>query len=376
MEVVKTNSIILQTSNFTGNNNPVKPFQMPKMQHRATQIAPSNVSPAYFHPSFGTSLQPIKEAVSLAEVAPRAHSLRGEKLKEFYNNAGLPYLLRHEVWSDKKILDAISLIGKELDKLVESKTLNKKTLQEVVDKIIPDAKNKIIIKDFADLEDDLRACHVDEQSIETFLRLTALASHDENLTNLYFKFKEAKSTPLEIIKLKPNAEHELTHALRTTFQNTKFIDSYKNEHYVGIKGDEIFNKMFVLFEQHFSPKMSLEQVEITKKSLLKQLKVGSMKELYKCFDKKLNEIIKDEKQSGNLNIGSNPKCWKQFFAYLKHNAREEKEAYRSNKRYREIYKDPNKPTDAELIPLLFAEMEKFFAQKERMVVEDKIPNIS
>lgn len=376
MEVVKTNSIILQKPNFTSNNKPVKLFQMQKIQNSATQIAPSKLSPAYFHPSFGTNLQPLKKAISLAETAPRSHSIRGDRLKEFYNNAGVPYLLRHEVWSDKKITRTIKLFGKELDKLAASKTLDKETLQETVNNLVPEAKGKIVIKDFSDLENDLRVAGYPEENIELHLKSAAITCMNKNGCNLYFNFEKAKASLEGIVKLKIYIEHELTHALRYNLQNTTSTDMYKNAYFAGFKENAIFNKIFMLFERQFTPKISLEQSEITKKNLLKHLDVYSIKTLHNDFECNLYVITGMERAFGNFNIGSKPKYWKQFFAYLKHIAREEKEAYKSNRRYREIYADPSTPTNAELTPLLYAEMEKFFAKKERMAVEGKIPNIS
>lgn len=75
---------------------------------------------------------------------------RHENQKAFYENKNIPYLLPHQSWSDKKILATVNLLGEQIDVLVKSKNLNKHTLQEAIDKLTPNKKGKIIIKDFND----------------------------------------------------------------------------------------------------------------------------------------------------------------------------------------------------------------------------------
>lgn len=97
--------------------------------------------------------------------------------------------------------------------------------------------------------------------------------------------------------------------------------------------------------------------------MLSELKFNSIDDLHKSFNTNLNKIVEDAKSTGQLNIGTSKKSWKQFFDNLKKVAKGEKDAYQSDKIFREVYNDLNTPTNLEFHSMLYAEMEKFFAKQ-------------
>lgn len=352
MDVMKTTPIAVQNNYFTGANKPVNACMHEKVTTMQAQTTIRNLTPVYFHPSFTAK-------------NPQVALYRAEKLKEFYAKKGFTYLLPHEVWSDKKILDTIKLLGREVDKLAESKKLNKKTLQKTIDQFIPKCiKGKIIIKDFNDLKKDLRKLGDSENEIKKLFGRNALAINEPNVSTLYFEFRKATQCKYKSIDLKSDIEHEIKHALTARLQNATTTNMYRNEYGVCVKQNKIFNKIFSVFERRYNPMPLTRQIETTQENMLSWLKVDSIEALYESFEKTLSKLIEDGKAIGEFKIGFEKKKMKQFFADLKYRAKDEKEAYQSEKRYRENYRDLNTPTSRELRPLLYAEMEKFFAKKE------------
>lgn len=352
MEVVKTNSKTLQKPVFKSNNKQVKLSQTPQMQNNEAEITLPNLSPQYFHPSFCAK-------------NPKIALYRAEQLKALYAAKNLPYLLPNEVWSDKKIMGAIKLFGTELDKLVESKTLDKKTLQAAINNLLPEnTKGKIIIKDFTDFAEDFRKAGDSEEEIARWKNHTACVDYrsDINTTTLYLNCSKLFRDKLGTVDFKSDAEHELKHALAMTLTNVPITDIYKNEYGKCTKQSQIFKAIFNLFGQSFRKGESLAQTSLTPENMFKWQEVNSIDDLHAKFETTINLIIEKAKNCGRFKINSQ-ESWKHFFTYLKHSARDEKEAYQSNKRYREVYDDLGTPTTLEFKPLLFAEMEKFFAKK-------------
>ena len=132
------------------------------------------------------------------------------------------------------------------------------------------------------------------------------------------------------------------------------------------------NGIFNLFEKPYFSKIQLKQQGATQKNLLEILGFTSIKELHNDFDSKLKELVNQKKSDGELHLGNEKRSWKQFFNDLKNMAKNEKEAYTTNKRLREYFDDLETPTNAELDSLKYKEMEKFFAQK-RIEVNKEIP---
>jgi len=296
---------------------------------------------------------------------------QSERLKDFYNSKGIPYLLPHEEWSDKKILDTIKLLGKDLDKLAELKTLNKETLQEALEKLVPEVKGTVIIKDFADFKKDLTAAGMNKESIEHWLESNAIIAKKIDKTTVYLKFEKLNGDKFEQVSFKKSVEHELEHALESRQKNTEMTDLYKNNIHKCHNQSQIFNMTFGVFENNYLLPFETAKTELTQENMLKQLGFNSIEKLHNDFEKTLNNIIKETKSTGSLNIGSDKKSWKQFYTYLKEKAISEKNAYQANTRLREVNGDLDTPTESELIPLVYGEMEKFF-NKKRVQVNKQI----
>lgn len=348
MKIIPTN---IQNRFFMGKkiNRLVKPFKLERIKNKPflPDLAPANPS------------LPVK---------PKIACLKNEKAKkEFYSYMDYPYLLPGEIWSDKKIMDTVKLLGKDLDGLEKSDNLNKKAIQGTIDKMIPEQlKGKVIIKDFADLEEDMRDLGYSENAIKLNLKSQALTINYKQNSSLYINFEKANMDKNKSIDIKNSIEHEMTHVFSHKFQNIKITDLYKNECGICFGQAKIYNEIFSLFENHYDLVISFEPTELTQENMLNWLGYDSIEDLHKSFESAMEVFTKNARQSGGLSIDDRP-SQKQFFVYLKHRAKEEKNAYHSNIRYREISKDLDTPTDAEFVPMLYAEMEKFFAQKEQMV---------
>lgn len=351
MDLLKTTPILLQNNYFTSNNKPVKFFQVQKMQNKLNQSTLPNLAPTYFHPSF--SANPNKMGLNLSELVKQ----------KFYAKKGIRYLLPQDVWSDKKIFDTIDLLNEDINMLLESKMLNKESLQGTVNKFIPEAKGKIIIKDWQDFENDLIYSNVPENRRNIYLSYKAFTAARKKDVKVYFDFKNALTCKEESIAIKCDIKHELTHCLTSRFQNTKTLDSFKNNKKNNSEQDKIVNEIFCLFEKQYNPGLTVNQMETTQENMLKQLGFSSLRDLHKNFEKIINFFIEDKKMMGELDLELDRKSKKQFFNIMKHNAEDEKKAYQSTKVLREIFDDSKTPTNAELLPMLYDEMAKFFTKK-------------
>lgn len=355
MNTTRINPAVVRNNSFTGIskiNKLVKPFELREIKnpHFLPDLSPAN------------PLSPVKQNIAC---------FKAERMKkEFYTSAGFPYLLPREVWSDKKIRDTIELFGKDLDRMEGLGTLHKITIQKAVDKFLPEhVKGSIIIKDFDDLEKDLRDFGYSEDEIKMLVDANAFTGNTKYKSILYLNFKDANKSKDASISLKCGSEHELTHALHNRLQNTKNTDIYKNDYGVCSKQNKIFNMLFVQLGNHYDTEVTCRQTELTQENMLEWLGFYSIEDLHESFDMALNVFAKKAKISGELNLGSNKKSEEQFFSFLKHRAQEEKEAYQSRIRFRELHKDLYTPTDTEFEILLYEEMEKFFAQKEAMTIK-------
>lgn len=328
------------------------------IDEQKTQKYSDNTSPnkcmAYFYPTFG---------VKNPEIALN----KAEKIKAKLAQKELPYLLPNEAWSTQKIFQTIHNFGKDLDESIKWFELNKESLQSSINKYLPEnIKGRIIIKDFSDLEAELRKSGYPEDIIASNLQDNAATNYshkDGNIVSLYLNFDKAYINEQQTIDFKSDVEHELKHALSFTMQNKTIIDIYKNNCSICHNQAPIFNKIFNLFEHSFQKEYALKSTNLTQQNMLNWQGLSSIDELHNKFETTLNDLIQVATSKEILSIKSN-KRQKQFFATLKHRAQDEKEAYHSQKRYREALGNLNKPTNAELLPLLYAEMEKFFAKKE------------
>lgn len=309
-------------------------------------------------------LPPLAPANPARPLRPEIAAFKHEKeLKEFYANIGERYLLPMEVWSNKRIDSTIKLLGKNLDELGKAGNLNIETVQKTVDKILPeDTKGKIEIKDLKDLKEDLRLLNYTEDEIKMFLKSQALTINLKGKSYIYLNFEEVNTNKKRRIDLKCDLEHEIRHCLAGKFQNTKTVDKYKNNYGICINQNRIFGKIFSGFENLYEPFINSEPVDLTQKNMLDFLAYDSIEDLHNSFDKTINALINNAKTNGELDI-EDPKQEKQLYKYLKHRAHEEKIAYKSSIRYRELNDDLDTPTEVEFMPMLYEEMEKFFGGK-------------
>lgn len=353
MNIVIKPQIDIQNNHLMPVSKPISPALATKpQQSTAPQATLPALSPAYFHPSFSGNSESPPES---------PHLERAKRLKKLYSSKGLPYLLPHEVWSNEKIFSTIALLGKNLDKLADAGKLNKESVQETMDLLIPEAKDKIIIKDFADLEKDLKTHGYSDEIIQSYLSNHAINISSPNNKRLYFRFEpNSPNTPNELTILKSHIEHETKHALSAQFQNKYATNIFKNCFYKCNMQQITFNIIFNKFESSFYELFTEAlPTQLTKKNLYKKLGVNSEKSLHNEFITRLKTITKEAESAGALDLSSE-RSLKQFFNCLKDMAIDEKEAYQSEIRYREILGDLNIPTEKEFIPMLYAEMEKFF----------------
>jgi hypothetical protein len=320
----------------------------------------------------GENLSPLqKDSVNLTQ-KPNKFNSQGERLKAYYESKGVPYLLPHQEWSDKKILDTIDLLDKDITKMIKSKTINKQTLQESIEKLAPETKGKIIVKDFSDLKKDYKALGYSDSMIKHYLQCNAAACSTTENSAIYLKFESITSNPYGHLHFRSIAEHEVKHALSARLQNTMSTNIYKNNFYKSTNQQGTFNNIFNLFENNYSRSIDLMKEETTKKNMLDGLGFNSINELHNDFESKLGKLIREKKATGKLHLGNEKRSWKQFFDYLKNMAKDEKEAYSANKSFRECFNRSQTSTNSELVPLKYEEMEKFFAQK-RVQVNKEIP---
>lgn len=287
MEIIRKNPMFIQSSHFTRINNPIKPPNNSRIAFLSYQNTLPNLSPAYFNTSFPVNPQKIAaEFMDTAIAKPKITSLRrAEILKEFYKNKGkgFLYLLPHEVWSDEKILDTVKSFGKVIDRLAKLKKLNKQNVQASLERLIPEIKDKIIIKDYANLEEDLNNRGFSKDAIEAYLDTAAFVISD-SISYLYFHFEEV-NTIEKVINLKHNIDHEIIHALRHRLQNAATTDICKNDIYKCSDQNQVFNKIFKQFENNYYKKIPLEQIELTCENMLNWLGFKSIEDLYENFEK-------------------------------------------------------------------------------------------
>ena len=311
-----------------------------------------------------SSLKPLsRDVVEFAPQKPVVKSFAAKKLKSFYNSKGVPFLLPHQEWSDKKIMETVKIFGKDLDALVQKNGLNKVSLQELVNKLVPEAKGKIVIKDFSGLRKDLEKLKTPKSDINLFLNSEAIAHSEYKKTTLYFKFDKINNGTQGEVDLKCAIEHELTHAMESRLKNGMLTDDFKNDTYKCFKQKNPFDKFFKQFENTYEGDYPEWEMEVSTQNMLNCLGFDSIKQLHKSFEKTFDLLAASSVIRGDLDLGTDTKSWKQFLNCMKNHALSEKIAYQSNTRYREVSENPAAPTGFELIPLFYDEMAKFFVQK-------------
>lgn len=313
----------------------------------------------------GAKLAPLeKDTLAIIEKSQtRRFNSQAERLKAYYESNGVPFLLPHEEWSDGKISKVMELFNKNLDHLAETKELSKETLNEAIKRFIPEIKGKVEFMDFDDLKKYLKNCGYNSKLIKTYLSWNSLALTSCESTKIFLKFENIQKNKLKQVLFKENADHELRHALKHRLQNENTTNFYKNNIYKCLNQTGSFNTVWTNFYHALNNGLTLTSKNITEHNMLEWIGSDSIINLHKQFDTVLNKCIEQIKPTGELNLGANKKSWKHFFNVMKTNANDEKLAYQSGIRFREYTGNLNEPTDAELKPLLYAEMEKFFAKK-------------
>lgn len=383
MNVVSRNLIVPQNVSIESNQQ----LKLVSSQNTANEFSCKNslpnLSSAYFHPSFTASTQKtvrkLGRLFSVKKVKHQgAHLERAKKLQEFYNHNGdgVPYLLPHEVKSDKEIFKIFKLLSTKINILFRFKKLNKQTLQELINSI-PEVKGKIIIQDFTDFENFLRNdLKKTEPEIKRCLKENkAVTYSNKDCSILYFNFKKMQSSNEKIdrIGVLCSVKHELLHALKHRLQNTTFTDMYKNDYYKCSEQHGLFTNIFHEFQNNFRiAHESLLPAELTDECMLDKLGCYTEDDLYKRFERRLNEIIHQVTDSGEFTIGSDERGLKQFLTFMRNKSKEEEITHRLTKKdYRKACAYPSLPTAVELEALVFAKMKNFFDLKRRKGFELK-----
>ena len=301
-----------------------------------------------FQPSFGKSpLKCLKRAL---------------KLKNLYAKKDLTYLLPYQTWGNKKIIKFVDNFGKTFEKLWETSNLNKKTLQKAINDFLPNhAKNKIMVEDFTTLRKTLLEEGYHYAIIENYLNsVQAVAANKKNHSIIYFDFDNVENKT-SLPRIKNQIKHELKHACTNVLQN-----SYKNTRYNNSDKFGFFHHMFSSMENFYRKDFNEKaNVDLTKENMLKFYGFKSSEDLENDFSLKITELAQDDYFSTEFNSCSN-KTFKDLFGYLKLAAKDEKEAYLFDKEHRAETKNPACPTQLEFRSLFYAEMEDYFAEKERL----------
>lgn len=317
-------------------------------------------SASFFHSSF------LTDNIFFGQKIPVRCLRRALKLKMLYGRENIPYLLPCQIWKDRIIFKAVENFSLTFDHLIKSKNLNKETLQKAIDDILPQhSKGKIIIQDFDEMENFLKDVGYPREIINNYLtNYNSLNKSSAEGNVLYLNFKKAFSSPAETIDFKVDTEHELTHAMLHHLQNINNSFFYKDKtspHFFL----EAFNQVFCGFEDCFESKSSpLKKTYINKEKMLKYYGFESTEDLKKSFEKNLKSVFKETFNSDDYGTDFTKETLKELFGFLKYRAMDEKKAYQTNKKYRELNNDLNTPTKSELKPLLYEVMGEFFGQKE------------
>lgn len=316
-------------------------------------------NPLYFHPSFG-------------EKTPLKILSRAERFKAKYEEKELSYLLPKQVWTTKKIAETLKAFSQNIDFLAEINKLNKLNIQNALNSLLPKhAKNKIVIKDFEELAEDLRVRGYDQRDINLLAINDAQTASLGDKTIIYLKMDSVNKGKFGLVNLKATINHEVRHALVQRLKNIGTVLTYNNDYGKCKNQNNVFNLIFSRFEAHFNAMKPLRQSELSHEKMLQYSNFESIKAMHEKFESVLATINRESRTNGDLKIGINVDSWIQYFKYMKYKAKDEKEAYQANKIYRELYNDHSTPTNAEFIPMIYAEMEKFFAKKEQALILNK-----
>lgn len=301
---------------------------------------------------------------------PQAALYRAQNLKSIYAKSDLKYLLPNEVWSNKRIFTTIDTIGKKIDKFIYTKDFTVDNFRRVIFKSLPQKVSKDIdVRDFNDYKRFLNTSGYDKKTIKLYTEdVAGVCRHfiNDKKAIIYVNIDKAKESKFDAINLKATFEHELKHALTSRCTNIKesaFLGLMpyrtQNSHAVTEAG-----YIFRDFEDIFRIKDVDGYTELTKENMLKNLvntktneKYSDIKQLHNAMADAMSDLLNENEEFSSINYNFDRGA---LWQTLSRKAMDEKEAYRTEKCFRELSADKNKPIVAELQSLVYAEMEKFF----------------
>ena len=296
-------------------------------------------------------------------------------VKEKFLAEGVSYIFPNEVWTDSRIEKTISGLDKKIKKLIKSDKLNKKTLNDEINKLLPKNKQNIVqVFDIDDLRAVLESKGYKKDDVDAITEssggIQMPAGEKSQIfipLNRYEKNKDDKFTQLV---LRMSLAHELTHSFQSKFQNYENEDNY---HYKRLGLHNTYSiDFFENFEDKFYSKFENQDVYERVKNpseagFYKYIDVKNEKELFKDFDKAVEDLLKTKYQYYSRERYSS----KQFFDFCKHKAHNERMAYRTSNIMKELHygEDEKCFINYDYRSKLYEKMEKYFAQKAQKAEE-------
>lgn len=310
-------------------------------------------------------------SVSFGLNNPQAALYRASQLKEAYAKKGISYLMPNEVWSNSKISETLTKINKYLKFLDEKNLLSKDTIQNAVNMVLPlHAQNKILIKDLANLQNDL----VKEKgyTVEQAKKWANVGGLNFNPINnketneIYLKLADINGTERQRKYLRSTLIHELQHALKGRFQNITTSNVYNISN---VPMNERFKtSVFHDFESLFYPCINKGiPSNLSNEEFYGRLGVKNKKELYKKFVDKYREAVEiaspnDVRSDGKI---SSKYINKDCFDYMRKKANDEKYSYSIQTKFR----DKSDITARDYAGRLYSEMARFFASMSKALTK-------
>lgn len=295
----------------------------------------------------------------------RNSELLHSNLKDVFESMGEEYLLPSQVWSNKKITNTIEELKGEMFSLIQKQKLTRAKLDFMIKKKVPELKGKLFVKNFDQLEKEYNKAFYDEN----IANCSAITIPEDSKVNFYLRFRKQKSAnPLIKVSFLDDIMHDLTHVLDIVFKNNFRIQSYKklvNPKYNDDEYQLLFNKLQSMYP--FKDK-KIVNIKITQNNMLKSLGYTSIDALHLGIENNLNMLLKQNAHENCFQL-SNKKELKDFYSSLKNMANEEKRAYSTRAVFRMVA-TKDAPTNAELKPLLYEQLEKFFFKKKLDVYDD------
>jgi hypothetical protein len=338
-----------ELSKSNKDNNITKSKEVTKSLYNS----PCNISPNYYNPSFGLGNK-------------QAALYRAKKIQEKYAKIGLNYLMPEKVWSTKKIYTTTNKAIEEFENLSQKNNITIESLNDLVKKILPQniAKN-IEIKDLRrEYPQRLRSQGYSNFQIREIINSINGATSKQDNKSIIYLFTDIDTNSIrEKLSLKETFVHELKHAITNNVTNIETSDTFK------VKNPELENAFYDFFQElentytisgMYNPtKLNQETMIQNIKNLDTNKKFLSEKELKKDLEETIKNI-QNRQEISKENFKT-----KEFYEYLQHYAKDEKEAYKTSKVYREYNSDKNTPVAIELKSLMYEFFEKYFKNQSK-----------